>query len=108
MNRFSLFSISVVLLSWNLCWAASPAAVDNVQCNESTFSQYSKDADEALKKAKDVGHEWSETAALIQSAKQLAADKHFEEACKSAHAGLLQSRMAYRQWEENKNAGPRF
>ncbi|MDT8447853.1 MAG: hypothetical protein RRB13_13260 [bacterium] len=117
MKRFSLLLLSAMVLTLGACETkkkeadkpmVTKAKVGSVDCNKETFDKYIGEAEAALAKARSVGHEWVNTAKEIDTAKELAGQGRFDEACKDAHAGLLQGVMAYRQYEDNKNAGPRF
>lgn len=127
MKRLSLVLLGALVLSLGACdkkeekaassssSAPAPVAkevkkveVGSVECSEATFVTYIGESKAALEKASEVGHEWNITAKLIELAEYYAGEKQWDEACKEARLSLIQGVMAYQQWEDQKNAGPRF
>ncbi len=62
----------------------------------------------ANKKAASVGYEWRDAGKMIKKAEALAKKGELEKAMKLAEMAKFQGEMAYKQYEEQKNAGPRF
>ena len=62
----------------------------------------------ATKKAAGVGFEWRDTGKMIKKAEAAAKAGDFNAAVKGAKKAERQSINAYAQYEENKNAGPRY
>ena len=59
-------------------------------------------------KAKKVNYEWRDTGKIIKSAEAAMKKEDFANAVKLANKAKAQSSNALRQYEEQRNAGPRF
>lgn len=65
-------------------------------------------AEQANKKAKKAQYEWRDTGKIIKKAKKASKEGEFDKAVKLANKAKKQAASAYKQYLENKNAGPRI
>ena len=59
-------------------------------------------------KAKKVNYEWRDTGKIIKKAEEAMKKEDYATAVKLANKAKTQSMLALQQYEEQKNAGPRF
>ena len=59
-------------------------------------------------KAKKVNYEWRDTGKIIKKAEEAMKKEDYATAVKLANKAKTQSMMALQQYEEQRNAGPRF
>ncbi|HBS27553.1 MAG TPA: hypothetical protein DD827_10620, partial [Gammaproteobacteria bacterium] len=91
--------------------AATAAAVGGAATSSSAGGDAGATLDDAkslYKKAKNDGAAWVNTNKVIKEAEKAAADGDNDAALKAAEEAKAQSEMALKQFEAQKNAGPRF
>lgn len=62
----------------------------------------------AVARADQVGYQWRDSAALLREAEQALADGQSDLARDLATRALFQGEAAYRQWQDQREAGPGF
>lgn len=95
-----VFSISAVAITG--CSSAKTSA------SSSEASQAIAAAKKAQKDTSSIGFEWRDTGKMIKKAEKLAKEGKDKEAIKIANSVVMQSKVAMKQAEVAKTAGPRF
>jgi len=65
-------------------------------------------AEHETSRASKVGHEWRDTGKLIKKAKAAMKKEDYDTAVKLANKAKRQSSSALQQYQEQKNAGPKY
>jgi Na+-transporting methylmalonyl-CoA/oxaloacetate decarboxylase gamma subunit len=74
--------------------------------DKATFEQVYQQAEDALKKATEVGNAWRDTSQFLDSAKEAAAKEDYAQAISLAQKAKFEGEAAYSQHEEQSDAGP--
>ncbi len=71
------------------------------------YSQALADAKTAISKAKSVNYEWRDTGKILKQAEVAAKASDYDKAVKLAGKAKRQGELAYLQYQQQKDAGPR-
>jgi hypothetical protein len=105
MHKFTALA-AAVLMSFSLAACASTNAPEAAASGPAAEAIAAAKA--AQKAAASVGHEWRDTAKMIEESEKLAKEGNNEKAIKLAKEAEAQGKAALAQAESQKSAGPRF
>lgn len=77
--------------------------VDANQYDEQTSSKIIKEAEKNYKKVLKVKNAWRDTKKIIKNAKKAHKDKNYEKSVTLAKKALNEAKMAYEQYEKQKD-----
>ena len=100
MKKIVLLAAAATLML-GACATAPTATMDDAKAAIDTAKQ------EAAK-AKKVNYEWRDTGKIIKKAEEAMKKEDYATAVKLANKAKTQGMLAQQQYEEQKNAGPRF
>jgi len=100
MKKIALLAAAATLML-GACATAPTATMDDAKAAIDTAKQETA-------KAKKVNYEWRDTGKIIKKAEEAMKKEDYASAVKLANKAKTQSMLAQQQYEEQKNAGPRF
>jgi starvation-inducible outer membrane lipoprotein len=100
MKKFALLA-AAALLTISAC-ASGPVHTKNDALSAITAAEHE------TKRARSVGYEWRDTGKIIKKAKAALKKGDYDTAVKLANKAKRQSTHALQQYQEQKNAGPRY
>ena len=96
----------VVVLFIAACGVMEKKEGESAAADKATFEQVYQQAEDALKKATEVGYAWRDTGQFLDSAKEAAAKEDYAQAISLAQKAKSEGDAAYSQYEAQRNAGP--
>ncbi len=101
MKKLSLLAAAAALLL-GACAAPGPTYTENDAMSAITAAEHE------TSRAKKVNYEWRDTGKIIKKAKAAVKKQDYATAVKLANKAKRQSTNALLQYEDQKNAGPRY